>query len=37
MLSLPLFTWLNFLGWLALGLIIYFTYSRSRSVLGNDI
>ena len=33
MLSLPLFTWLNFLGWLTLGLLIYFGYSKSRSLL----
>ncbi len=33
MLSLPLFTWLNFLVWMTLGLLIYFSYSKSRSLL----
>ena len=33
MLSLPLFTWLNFLVWMSLGLAIYFGYSKSRSLL----
>jgi APA family basic amino acid/polyamine antiporter len=33
MLSLPLETWLRFLIWLAIGLVIYFTYSMKRSPL----
>jgi APA family basic amino acid/polyamine antiporter len=33
MLSLPLETWLRFLVWLVIGLIIYFTYSMKRSTL----
>jgi APA family basic amino acid/polyamine antiporter len=31
MLGLPVGTWLRFFGWLAIGLVIYFTYSRKRS------
>ncbi len=33
MLSLPLVTWLRFGVWLALGMVIYFVYSRSHSTL----
>ncbi len=33
MLGLPLMTWLRFFVWLAIGLVIYFTYSRKRSEL----
>jgi basic amino acid/polyamine antiporter, APA family len=33
MMSLPLETWLRFLIWLAIGLIIYFSYSMKRSPL----
>jgi len=33
MMSLPLETWLRFLIWLAIGLIIYFSYSMKRSQL----
>ena len=33
MLSLPVVTWLRFGVWLALGLIVYFAYSRSHSQL----
>jgi APA family basic amino acid/polyamine antiporter len=33
--SLPLVTWFRFLIWLALGLIIYFAYSRRNSALQN--
>ena len=33
MASLPLITWLRFVIWLAIGMIIYFGYSRSHSVL----
>ncbi len=31
MMSLPLQTWVRFFGWLALGLVIYFFYSRKRT------
>ena len=34
MASLPLETWVRFLVWLAIGLTIYFTYSRHRSEFG---
>ena len=30
-------TWLRFLAWMGLGLIVYFTYSRSHSRLGRDL
>jgi APA family basic amino acid/polyamine antiporter len=33
MISLPLQTWLRFLSWLAIGLVIYFSFSRHRSEL----
>jgi basic amino acid/polyamine antiporter, APA family len=33
MASLPLVTWMRFLVWLALGLVIYFSYSRRKSAL----
>jgi basic amino acid/polyamine antiporter, APA family len=33
MLQLPLITWLRFGGWLLLGLVIYFVYSRQHSEL----
>jgi basic amino acid/polyamine antiporter, APA family len=33
MLSLPLQTWLRFFAWLAIGLVIYFSFSRKRSKL----
>src|SRR5437868_4609658 len=29
--GLPILTWLRFFAWLAIGLVIYFTYSRHRS------
>jgi APA family basic amino acid/polyamine antiporter len=32
MLSLPAETWLRFLVWLGLGLLIYFSYGRKRTV-----
>ncbi len=34
MASLPLETWVRFLVWLAIGLTIYFSYSRHRSEFG---
>ncbi|MDE2088416.1 MAG: amino acid permease [Gammaproteobacteria bacterium] len=33
MASLPWITWMRFVVWLALGLVVYFSYSRSRSAL----
>lgn len=36
MLNLPVLTWLRFLGWLALGFIIYFTYGRTHSRVGRN-
>jgi len=33
MYSLPAITWLRFFAWLAIGLVIYFVYSRRRSLL----
>ena len=33
MAGLPIMNWIRFFGWLALGLVIYFTYSRKRSTL----
>jgi len=30
---LPLITWLRFIGWLALGLLVYYLYGRKHSVL----
>jgi APA family basic amino acid/polyamine antiporter len=34
MLNLPLETWLRFLAWMAIGIVIYFVYSRRNSHLG---
>jgi APA family basic amino acid/polyamine antiporter len=31
MLGLIVITWLRFFGWLAIGLVIYFAYSRKHS------
>ena len=31
MAGLPMITWLRFFGWLVIGLVIYFFYSRKRS------
>jgi APA family basic amino acid/polyamine antiporter len=31
MLPLPFITWMRFVGWLVVGLIIYFAYSMRRS------
>jgi APA family basic amino acid/polyamine antiporter len=36
MLSLPAANWYRLFGWMALGLIIYFTYSRFHSVVGKQ-
>ena len=36
-LTLPLDTWVRFGVWLALGLVIYFTYSRKRSRLARGV
>jgi APA family basic amino acid/polyamine antiporter len=33
MLSLPLETWIRFFGWLIVGLLLYFLYGKSRSLL----
>ena len=33
MAGLPIMNWLRFLGWLLIGLVIYFFYSRKRSTL----
>lgn len=35
MLGLPLSTWLRLFAWLIIGLVIYFTYGRSHSRVGN--
>jgi APA family basic amino acid/polyamine antiporter len=37
MFSLPAANWLRLFGWLILGLIIYFTYSRYHSHLGKEL
>ncbi|MEV6911918.1 amino acid permease [Amycolatopsis sp. NPDC051071] len=34
MLNLTVLTWLRFLAWMALGIVIYFAYSRRNSLLG---
>jgi APA family basic amino acid/polyamine antiporter len=35
MLPLPIDTWVRLIVWMAIGLVIYFTYGRYHSVLGN--
>jgi APA family basic amino acid/polyamine antiporter len=37
MMSLPAGNWLRLLGWLLLGLIIYFSYGRHHSLLGKEL
>jgi APA family basic amino acid/polyamine antiporter len=37
MMSLPVGNWLRLVGWMILGLIIYFTYSRHHSILGHEL
>jgi basic amino acid/polyamine antiporter, APA family len=37
MMSLPVGNWLRLFGWMILGLIIYFGYSRHHSVLGHEL
>ncbi|HEU5475863.1 MAG TPA: amino acid permease [Actinophytocola sp.] len=34
MLNLTVLTWLRFVAWMLVGVVVYFLYSRSRSVLG---
>ncbi len=36
MISLPLETWVRFFAWLAIGLVIYFTFGRHRSTLRHE-
>src|SRR5262249_46875518 len=37
MLSLPVENWLRLIGWLGLGLLIYYFYGRRHSVLGKEL
>jgi len=37
MFSLPAANWWRLLGWLGLGLVIYFAYSRHHSILGQEL
>jgi APA family basic amino acid/polyamine antiporter len=37
MMSLPVGNWMRLVGWMAIGLVIYFTYSRHHSVLGHEL
>jgi APA family basic amino acid/polyamine antiporter len=37
MLSLPILTWLRFVGWLAIGMVIYFVYSVRHSRLRHGV
>src|SRR5207302_4781228 len=36
MLSLPVANWWRLFAWLAIGLVIYFSYGRSHSLLGQE-
>jgi APA family basic amino acid/polyamine antiporter len=37
MMSLPVGNWMRLFGWMAIGLVIYFTYSRHHSILGREL
>jgi APA family basic amino acid/polyamine antiporter len=37
MLSLPAANWYRLFGWLAIGLVIYFTYGKRHSILGKEL
>jgi APA family basic amino acid/polyamine antiporter len=37
MAGLPIMNWIRFFVWLAIGLVIYFSYSRKRSTLREDV
>ena len=37
MMSLPVGNWLRLFGWMAIGLLIYFFYSRHHSTLGHEL
>jgi APA family basic amino acid/polyamine antiporter len=37
MVSLPIENWYRLIGWLALGLVIYFLYGKKHSVLGQEL
>jgi APA family basic amino acid/polyamine antiporter len=37
MLSLPAANWYRLFGWLAIGLVIYFTYGQRHSILGKEL
>jgi APA family basic amino acid/polyamine antiporter len=36
MAGLPIMNWIRFFLWLAIGLVIYFSYSRKRSTLEQE-
>lgn len=36
MLKLPVITWIRFLGWLVIGIIIYFSYSYKHSIMNKE-
>jgi APA family basic amino acid/polyamine antiporter len=37
MMSLPVGNWMRLFGWMLIGLVIYFTYSRHHSILGKEL
>ena len=37
MVSLPAFTWMAFVVWMSIGLVVYFTYSQSHSELATQV